>query len=76
MPAKRESSRIEPGLPAVSGADGGRVIEEAVFFFLLGQLGQFGVEWVIGCEESFLAVEDRRVCAGLIFEAIDLSGAE
>ena len=47
-----------------------------MFFFLLGQSCKLRVEWVIGCEESFLAVEDRRVCAGLIFEAIDLSGAE
>jgi hypothetical protein len=47
-----------------------------VFFFLLGQLGEFGVEWVLGCEHGFLAVEDRRVGARLVFEAIDLAGAE
>ena len=64
MPAYRESGRVEPGLPAVSGADGGGVVEEAVFFFLLGQLGEFGVEWVIGFEERLFAVEDRRVGAG------------
>jgi hypothetical protein len=56
MPAQRESSRVQPRLPAVSGADGGCVVEEAVLFFLLGQLGEFGVEWVIGCEERFLAM--------------------
>ncbi len=38
MSAKRQSSRVEPRLPSVSGADGGCVVEEAVFFFLLGQL--------------------------------------
>jgi hypothetical protein len=46
-----------------------------VFFFLLGQLGEFGVEWVLGCEHGFLAVEDRRVGARLVIEAIDLAGA-
>jgi hypothetical protein len=56
--------------------DGGGVVEEAVFFFLLGQLGEFGVEGVFGCEHGLLAVEDRRVCAGLEFEAIDFTGAE
>jgi hypothetical protein len=44
MAAQCESSRVEPGQPVVSGADGGGVVEEAVFFFLLGQLGEFGVE--------------------------------
>jgi hypothetical protein len=47
-----------------------------VFFFLLGQPGEFGVEWVIGWEESLIAMKDRRVCAGLVFEAVDLAGAE
>ncbi len=76
MPAQLESSRIGPGLPSVSGADGGGVVEGAVFFFLLGQLGEFGVEWVRRCEHGFLAVEDRRVGAGLVVEAIDFAGAE
>ena len=75
MPAQRESGRIEPRLPAVLGADGGGVVEEAVFFFLLGQLGEFGVEWVIGCEERLFAMQDRRVGGGLVFEAIDLAGS-
>ncbi len=47
-----------------------------MFFFLLGQLGEFGVEWVLRCEHGFVAVEDRRVGAGLVFEPIDLAGAE
>ena len=34
-----------------------------MFFFLVGQLGEFGVEWVFGCEEGFLAVELDRVGA-------------
>ncbi len=51
MPAQSESSRVQSCQPSVSGADGGGVIEEAVFFFLLGELGEFGVEWVIVCQE-------------------------
>ena len=47
-----------------------------MFFCLLGQLGEFGVEWVIVCQERFFAVEDGRVRAGLVFEAIDFAGAE
>jgi hypothetical protein len=47
-----------------------------VFFFLLGQLGEFGVEWVLRCEERLIAMQDRRVGAGVVFEAIDLAGAE
>ena len=76
MPAQRESGRVEPRLPAVSGADGGTIVEEAVFFFLLGQLGEFGVEWVFGWEERLFAMQDWRVGAGLKFKAIDLAGAE
>jgi hypothetical protein len=75
MSALRESSRVQRCRPAVSGTDGGGVVEAAVFFFLLGQLGEFGVELVIGCEERFSAVEDRRVRAGQVFKAIDLAGA-
>jgi hypothetical protein len=56
--------------------DGGGVVEEGVFFFLLGQLGEFGVEWVLGCEERLFAMQDWRVGAGVVFEAIDLGGAE
>ena len=47
-----------------------------MFFFLLGQLGELGVEWVIGCEERLFAMPDWRVRAGLKFEAIDFAGAE
>jgi hypothetical protein len=57
-------------------SDGGGVVEEAVFFFLLGQLGEFGVEGVLRCEHGFLAVEGRRICGGVVFEAIDFTGAE
>ena len=47
MPAQHESGRVKPRLPAVAGADCDGVVEEAVFFFLLGQLGEFGVEGVV-----------------------------
>jgi hypothetical protein len=64
------------GLPALPRSDCGGVVEEGAFLFLLGQLGEFGMEGVLRCEHGFLAVEDRRVGAGLKFEAIDLAGAE
>ena len=69
-------SRRKLRLPALPRSDGGGVVEETVFFFLLGQLGEFGVEWVIGWEEGLFAMQDWRVGAGLVFEAIDLAGAE
>jgi hypothetical protein len=46
-----------------------------VFFFLLGQLGELGVEGVIACEEGLFAMQYRRVGAGVVFEAIDFAGA-
>ena len=40
------------------------------------QAGELGVERVIGHQERLLAVQDRRVRAGGVFQAIDLAGAE
>ena len=45
-----------------------------MFFFLRGQLGEFGVEGVLRCEERLFAMQDRRFGAGPKFEAIDLVG--
>ena len=36
-----------------------RCIKQPVFLLLLGQARKRRVEWVIGCEEGFLEVEDR-----------------
>ncbi len=55
---------------------GDGVVEEAVFLLLLGQSHKLRVEWVIGCEEGLLTVKNWRVGAGLVFEAVDLAGAE
>jgi len=76
MAAQRESSRIQPGLPAILGPDRLRVVKQAVLFLLLGQPGELGVQRMIGREKGFLAVEDRRIRAGGVVEAVDLAGAE
>jgi hypothetical protein len=49
--AEREAGGVEAGLPAVAGADGGGVGQEAVGFFLLGEPGEFGVERMVGGED-------------------------
>jgi len=76
MPAKREAGLAQPGPPAISRPDCGRIVEQTMFLLLPGQAGKLRVEWMIGREERLLAMEDRRVCAGVVFEAIDLAGAE
>jgi hypothetical protein len=76
MPAKPEPGLCQPRLPAVSGSDGGGVVEEAVFFLLLGQAGKLGIEGMVGRKECLLAMEDRRVWAGIVLKAIDLAGVE
>ena len=40
------------------------------------QPGELGVEGMIGRQKRLLAMQDRRVCAGGVIEAIDLAGAE
>ena len=47
-----------------------------MFFLLLRQPGEFGVEGMIGCEERLLAVQDRRVRAGGVVDALDLAGPQ
>ena len=48
-----------------------------MFFFLLGQLGEFGVEWVIEVRAKVsLRWRIGGLVRGLVFEAIDLAGAE
>jgi hypothetical protein len=47
-----------------------------VFFLLLGQPGELAVEGMIGREECLLAMENRRISAGSLNEAVDLASAE
>ena len=67
-----EPARGEPALPAVAGADGGGVVEQAVAFFLAGEAREPGHERMAGRLERFLAMEDRRVGALRVVEAVEL----
>ncbi len=75
MAAQRKASCIQPGLPTFLRADHGRIVEETVFFFLLGQPHRLA--WmIIGRQERLLTMEDRRVRVRGIVEAVDLACAE
>jgi hypothetical protein len=76
MAAQHKAPRGQPGLPAFLGPDRCRVVEQTVFFLLLGQSGELGVERVIGLQERLLAMEDRRIGAGSVIEAVNLEGTE
>jgi hypothetical protein len=76
MSSQHKTPLGEPGLPAFLGPDRRRVVEQTVFFLLLGQPGELGVKRMIGREECLLAMENRRIPAGGIVEAVDLAGAE
>ncbi len=76
MAAEPEAALLEPGLPAGSGTDGGRIIEEAVFFFLPGQGGEAGMERMLRVEEGLLAVRHRRVAGLGVVVAIELPRAQ
>jgi hypothetical protein len=47
-----------------------------VFFLLLGQPGEFGVEGMIGRQKRVFAMQDRRVRTHRVIEAVNLAGAE
>jgi hypothetical protein len=76
MAAQHKARLGQPGLPAFLGPDRRRVVEQTVFFLLLGQPGELGVEGMIGREECLLAMEDRWISAGGVIEAVNLAGAE
>ena len=58
MPPNRETALRQPPFPPRARADRGRLVEQPVFLFLVGQLGEFGHELVPGRRERFLAVEE------------------
>ncbi len=66
---------VPSALASLYGADGGGFIEQAVLFFLAGQAGEVGVERLVGVEERFFAVLDRRVGALGVLGAHELPGA-
>ena len=47
-----------------------------MFFLLLGQSGELGMERMIGRQEPLLAMEDRWIRAGREVEAVDLTRAK
>jgi len=55
MPSHRKPALAQSHRPPVAGADRDGVGEQAGFFFLLGEAGEFGVQRVIGVEEGLLA---------------------
>jgi hypothetical protein len=75
MPAKRKAGLAQPSTPSVSRPNRGRVVEQTVFLLLLVQSRKLGLEGMIGREEGLLAMEDRRIWAGVVFEAIDRAHA-
>jgi hypothetical protein len=76
MAAEHKACGAQSGLPAVLRPDRRRVTEQPVFFLLLGQPGELGAEGMIGRQKRLLAMENRRIRAGGIIEAVDLAGAE
>jgi hypothetical protein len=76
MPAKAKACSAQPILPAIARPDRRRFVEQTVLIFLLGQSGKLGMQRVIGGQERLLAVQDRRVGAGRVFEAVNLAGAQ
>jgi hypothetical protein len=60
VPAEREARGAHTGSPAFPRANRRRVVEQPVFFLLLAQARELGVEGVIGRHERFLAVVDAE----------------
>jgi hypothetical protein len=58
VPAVRESPLLQPPPPAVAGAEGRRVVEQAVLRLLRGEVGELRRQRVAGREENLLAMED------------------
>jgi hypothetical protein len=47
-----------------------------MFFLLLSQSGELGVKGMIGRQKRLLAMENRRIRAGGVVEAVDLTRVE
>jgi hypothetical protein len=76
MAAQHKARGVQPGLPAFLRPDRRCVVEQPVFFLLLAQPGDLGVDGMIGCEQCLLAMKDRWIGAGAVVEALDLASAE
>jgi hypothetical protein len=76
MAAQHEARGPQTCLPAVFRPDRRRIVKQSVFFFLLGQPGEFGVEGMIGRQKRLLPMQDRRVRARSVIEAVNPAGTE
>ena len=74
--AEGEAGLAEAALPAGAGAEGRRVVEQAVALLLRGQAGEAGLQRVIGVQESLLAVQHGRVGAGGVVVALQPAAAQ
>ncbi len=76
MPAKGKAHLAQPGLPTIPRSNRRRVVQQAVLLFLSRQPGELAVQGMIGRQKHLLAMQDRRIGAGGVIEAIDLASAE
>ena len=76
MPAKRKPRFFQPTLPSFRGSDRRGVIEQPLLLFVPGQLGEPGMERVVGWQEGLLAMEDGRVGAARIVDRLGIPRAE
>jgi hypothetical protein len=76
MPPQGEAGRAQARLPPGPGADGGRLGEQAVLFFLLRQADELGVQGMVRRQERFFAMQHRRVVAGGVVVAIEPAVAQ
>jgi hypothetical protein len=60
LAAQMEAGFRKAGLPAGASADSGRVVEQAVVFFLAREAGEFWEQGMPRRQTGFLAVEDGR----------------
>jgi hypothetical protein len=65
MAAEHKARGPQPGLPAFLRPDRRRVVEQTVFFLLLRQPGELGVERMIACEKRFLPMQDRWMAVAI-----------
>ena len=75
MAAEGEAAVGEAAVPAVAGAEGRGVVEQAVPLFLGGEAGELRRQRVARGQEGLLAVEDGVCRMGLVV-AVELAGAE
>ena len=72
MSGQAEAGFCQARLPTRSCADCGRVFEQSVAFFLLGQTLELGEQRMSRREERFLAVEDWWVVALAVVVEVEL----